>query len=100
MHLWDKSIGWLTDFTIHFSFIIASVDGHVSADGLTFFIAPFGSDMSQNSASGYLGLFNYESAVNAKENQIFAVEFDTLTKTGGIQELIMLESMSIPLSLM
>ena len=100
MHIWDKNTGWLTDFTTHFSFIIASVDGHVSVDGLAFFIAPFGSDMSQNSAGGYLGLFNYESTLNANENQIFAVEFDTLTKTGGIQELIMLESMSIPLSLM
>ena len=82
MHLWDKSTGWLTDFTTHFSFIIAGVDGHVAADGLAFFITPFGSDMPTNSAGGYLGLFSNESALNATENQIVAVEFDTYQNGG------------------
>ncbi|KAL0005308.1 hypothetical protein SO802_012869 [Lithocarpus litseifolius] len=77
VQLWDKSTGWLTDFTTHFSFIIEGVQGHVSADGLAFFIAPLGSDMPNNSAGGYLGLFSNESALNATENQIVAVEFDT-----------------------
>ncbi|KAM4108860.1 hypothetical protein ACB094_03G077300 [Castanea mollissima] len=53
------------------------VDGHVSADGLAFFIAPVGSDMPNNSAGGYLGLFSNETALNATENRIVAVEFDT-----------------------
>ena len=88
VHLWDKSTGWLTGFSTHFSFIIAGVDGHVSADGLAFFIAPFGSDMLNNSAGEYLGLFSNESALNATENGIVAVEFDTY------------QTMSIPLSLM
>ena len=77
VHLRDKSTGWRTDFTTHFSFIIAGVDDHVSADGLAFFIAPFGSDMLNNSAGGFLGLFSNESALNATENRIIAVEFDT-----------------------
>ncbi|KAM4108863.1 hypothetical protein ACB094_03G077600 [Castanea mollissima] len=46
------------DFTTHFSFIIAGVDGHVSADGLAFFITPFGSDIPNNSAGGYFELFS------------------------------------------
>ena len=40
VRLWDNNTGWLADFTTHFSFIIAGVDGHVSANGLAFFIAP------------------------------------------------------------
>ena len=76
MHLWDKSTGWLTDFTTHFSFI-AGLDGHVSADGLAFFIASFGSDIPNNLAGRYLGLFSNESTLNATKKQIVAVEFDT-----------------------
>ena len=76
VHLWDKSTGWLTDFTTHFSFI-AGLDGHVSADGLAFFIAPFGSDIPNNLAGRYLGLFSNESTLNATKKQIVAVEFDT-----------------------
>ncbi|KAM3753192.1 hypothetical protein ACB098_03G075000 [Castanea mollissima] len=75
------------DFTTHFSFIIAGVDGHVSADGLAFFITPFGSDIPNNSAGGYFELFSRlthkkkrfhqasnESALNATEKQIVAVD--------------------------
>ncbi|XP_030958907.1 lectin-related protein-like [Quercus lobata] len=68
VHLRDKSTGWLTDFTTHFSFIIASVDGYVFVDGLAFFIAPFGSDMPNNSAGGYLVLNSNESALNAESS--------------------------------
>ena len=74
VHLWDKSTWWLTNFTTHFSFI-AGVDGHVSTDGLAFFIAPFGSDIPNNSAGEYLGLFSNESTLNATKKQIVAVEF-------------------------
>ncbi|KAL4620477.1 hypothetical protein ACB092_06G157000 [Castanea dentata] len=77
VHLWDKITGWLTNFTTHFFFIIAGVDGHVSANGLAFFIAPIGSDIPNNSAGEYLGLFSNESALNAIEKKNVAVEFDT-----------------------
>ena len=67
------------DFETQFSFNIKSIH-EVSGDGLTFFIAPFGLDIPENSADGYLGLissgtpstFNYSS-----KNNFFAVEFDT-----------------------
>ena len=68
VHLWDKSTGWLTDFTTHFSFIIASVDVYVFVDGLAFFITPFGFDMPNNSASGYLVLYSNESAPNTESS--------------------------------
>ncbi|KAK4596701.1 hypothetical protein RGQ29_014650 [Quercus rubra] len=38
--------------------------------------------MPTNSAGGYLGLFSNESALNATENQIVAVEFDTYQNGG------------------
>ena len=76
MHLWDNNTGRLTDFTTHFSFIIKAVNINF-ADGLAFFIAPFGSNIPVNSAGGYLGLFSRGSAINDTENQIVAVEFDT-----------------------
>ncbi|KAK7814925.1 agglutinin-2 [Quercus suber] len=78
VRLWDNSTGKpkVTDFTTHFSFIITSVDKS-SADGFTFFITPFNSNIPNNSAGGFLGLFSNESAINGTQNQIVAVEFDT-----------------------
>uniref|UniRef100_A0A2N9FY46 non-specific serine/threonine protein kinase n=1 Tax=Fagus sylvatica TaxID=28930 RepID=A0A2N9FY46_FAGSY len=76
VHLWDNNTGRLTDFTTHFSFIIKAVNKN-SADGLAFFIAPFGSNIPVDLAGGYLGLFSRGSAINDTENKIVAVEFDT-----------------------
>ena len=47
VHLWDNSTGWLADFETQFSFNIKSIH-EVSGDGLSFFIAPFGSDIPEN----------------------------------------------------
>ena len=75
--LWDKNSEKLTDFITHFSFIIKSIH-NISADGLSFFIAPFGSLIPNNSKGGSLGLFsNDQTTFNATENQTVAVEFDT-----------------------
>ncbi|XP_057980507.1 L-type lectin-domain containing receptor kinase IX.1-like [Malania oleifera] len=77
VRLWDASTGRLTDFTTHFSFIIRAVDLSLFGDGLSFFLAPFDSDIPLNSSGGYLALFSAESAFNASRNQIVAVEFDS-----------------------
>ena len=37
MHLWNKASGHLTDFSIHFTFVIDSQNQTKYADGLTFF---------------------------------------------------------------
>ncbi|KAL4637807.1 hypothetical protein ACB092_03G103000 [Castanea dentata] len=76
VRLWDNNTGWLADFTTHFSFIIKAVTA-VPADGLTFFIAPFGSKMPNNSTGGAFGLLSSDDALNGTHNQIVAVEFDT-----------------------
>ncbi|KAM3753191.1 hypothetical protein ACB098_03G074900 [Castanea mollissima] len=84
--LWDNSTGRLTDFVTHFSFIIQVINGTgtitnqknmLSGDGLSFFIAPFESNIPNNSAGGYLGLFSNEAALYDTQNKIVAVEFDT-----------------------
>ena len=87
MCLWDNSTGRLTDFVTHFSFIIQVINGTgtitnqtnmLSGDELSsFFSAPFESNIPNNSAGGYLGLFSNESALYDTQNQIVAVEFDT-----------------------
>uniref|UniRef100_A0A2N9ES55 non-specific serine/threonine protein kinase n=1 Tax=Fagus sylvatica TaxID=28930 RepID=A0A2N9ES55_FAGSY len=77
VHLWDAATRRLTDFTTHFSFVIRAVNMSLYGDGLSFFIAPFGSDIPNNSSGGYLGLFSPESAFNTSQNQIVAVEFDS-----------------------
>lgn len=78
MHLWDASTGRLTDFHTEFFFIIKAVNttSPLHGDGLSFFIAPFESNIPNNSSGGYLGLFNPEFALTPSRNQIVAVEFD------------------------
>jgi hypothetical protein len=77
--LYDKKTKELTDFTTHFSFKMKSVNSSQSGDGLSFFIAPFQSDIPINSSGGYLGLFSEDSALNTSKNQIVAVEFDSFS---------------------
>nr|POE58602.1 l-type lectin-domain containing receptor kinase ix.1 [Quercus suber] len=77
VQLWDASTGRLTDFTTHFSFIIKAVNISWHGDGLSFFIAPFESNIPNNSSGGYLALFSAESANKTSQNQIVAVEFDS-----------------------
>ena len=77
MHLWDASTGRLTDFHAEFSFIVKAVGtSTLHGDGFSFFIAPFESNIPNNSSGGYLGLFNSEVALTPSRNQIVAVEFD------------------------
>ncbi|RZC87255.1 hypothetical protein C5167_029805 [Papaver somniferum] len=78
IQLWDATTGRLTDFDTHFSFII---DGHnetTAADGLAFFLAPFGSMLPSDSWGGALGLLTRNVAEqNLATNQVVAVEFDS-----------------------
>ena len=79
VHLWDNSTGWLADFEAQFSFNIKSIH-EVSGDGLSFFIAPFGSDIPENSDGGCLGLISSGTLSTFNEsskNNFDAVEFDT-----------------------
>ncbi|XP_057444853.1 lectin 7-like [Lotus japonicus] len=79
VHLWDEKTGELAGFTTNFFFDVEPVQTSpgLHGDGITFFIAPFNSKIPQNSTGGFLGLFSSDSAFNAYQNQIVAVEFDT-----------------------
>ncbi|MBA0793926.1 hypothetical protein Gohar_018303 [Gossypium harknessii] len=78
VRLWDASNRRLTDFTTHFTFIIQAVNLSEYGDGLSFFMAPFESEMPRNSSHGYLALFDPDMATsNSSENNIVAVEFDS-----------------------
>ncbi|KAL5705487.1 hypothetical protein ACHQM5_023785 [Ranunculus cassubicifolius] len=77
VQIWDSSSRELTDFETHFSFIIRAVDKSKYGDGLSFFLAPFPSNVPDNSTGGFLGLFSESSAFSMNGNQIVAVEFDS-----------------------
>lgn len=77
VRLWDSSTGRLTDFTTHFSFVMKALNDTHYGDGISFFLAPFGSEIPNNSTGGYLALFSSETALNASKNNIVAVEFDS-----------------------
>ncbi|KAJ1382162.1 Legume lectin, alpha chain, conserved site [Sesbania bispinosa] len=77
VRLWDAKRGELAGFTTTFSFVVAPTSLGLFGDGISFFIAPFNSYIPQNSSGGFLGLFSAESALNAYQNQIVAVEFDS-----------------------
>ncbi|XVE83032.1 hypothetical protein DITRI_Ditri16bG0054200 [Diplodiscus trichospermus] len=75
--LWDSSTGRLTNFNSRFSFDIDLQGRSNYGHGLTFFLAPVGSQIPPNSAGGFLGLFNTTTS-DSSQNQIVLVEFDTL----------------------
>ncbi|KAH7832800.1 hypothetical protein Vadar_000065 [Vaccinium darrowii] len=75
LHLWDKSTGNLTDFDTHFVFVIDSAGNQSFADGLTFFLAPDGSNFT---AGGAMGL-PIDSNMIAPTSPFVAVEFDTFS---------------------
>ncbi|XP_062086899.1 lectin 10-like [Humulus lupulus] len=79
VQLWDKDTGEVTDFTAGFSFVIKANDTESRfGDGISFFIAPFESDIPANSGGGYLALFSAENANDSSQNNpIVAVEFDS-----------------------
>ncbi|RRT41983.1 hypothetical protein B296_00032727 [Ensete ventricosum] len=76
--LWDADTRNLTDFTTHFSFIIDSVNESSYADGLAFFLSPYGSTFPTYSRGGFLGLFSNSSLDNTTVKTV-AVEFDTFS---------------------
>ncbi|GLJ42937.1 hypothetical protein SUGI_0890990 [Cryptomeria japonica] len=79
VEIWSKSSGALASFQSYFQFKIyrgtpTKMDYY--ADGLTFFMAPLGSQPPQNGEGMWLGLLN--STTNGKSStQKFAIEFDT-----------------------
>ncbi|KAK1293158.1 L-type lectin-domain containing receptor kinase IX.1 [Acorus calamus] len=89
--LYDKATGKFADFTTHFSFVIHEADHSKNyGDGLAFFLAPWGSNIPDNSVGGHLGLFNdsplaYDSSpspspapsIKSTVYQTVAIEFDT-----------------------
>ncbi|KAK6945839.1 Prolamin-like domain [Dillenia turbinata] len=81
MQLWDKTTGNITDFNTHLTFIKLiqglSFEGQPYADGIVFFMAPFGSGIPDDTAWDGLGLAEKTEILNSTSNPFIAVEFDT-----------------------
>ncbi|KAA8545680.1 hypothetical protein F0562_020869 [Nyssa sinensis] len=77
MQLWDKASGNLTDFTTHFSFIIDSQHSNATADGIAFFLAPYGFPLPDPQEGRGLGLVSRDQILNSTLYPFVAVEFDT-----------------------
>nr|DAD45421.1 TPA_asm: hypothetical protein HUJ06_003651 [Nelumbo nucifera] len=75
VRLWDNTTGNLTDFTTQFSFTVDSMNDRRYADGLAFFLAPYGFTLPSSCCN--IGIFKRGSEVQKTANQIVAVEFDT-----------------------
>ncbi|KAI7990737.1 hypothetical protein LOK49_LG12G00361 [Camellia lanceoleosa] len=58
LHLWDKASGKLVDFNTYFLFFIDSRGDSSFADGLTFFLVPYGSAPNTR-IGGSLGLQSF-----------------------------------------
>lgn len=71
LHLWDNSTGNLTDFYTHFVFVVDSKGSTEFGDGITFFLAPNGSNCNGGGAMGLP-----DNGVN-HTSPFVAVEFDT-----------------------
>ncbi|KAK7363047.1 hypothetical protein VNO77_05176 [Canavalia gladiata] len=84
MHLWDKISGNLTDFTTHFTFVIDSQNVSHYADGMAFFLAPVGSNMTNGTGGGALGLPLNQHPFVAVEFDIHQNEWDPPDKHVGI----------------
>ncbi|KAL2344439.1 hypothetical protein Fmac_005724 [Flemingia macrophylla] len=80
IHLWDAKTGQLAGFNTSFSFVVAPYGPGLFGDGIAFFLAPFNSNIPQNSSGGYLGLFSSDTALNVYKNQVVAVEFDSFSQ--------------------
>jgi hypothetical protein len=76
--LWDSNSGNLSDFTIHFSFLINHTQAMSSSygHGHAFFLASVGFEIPPNSGASFLGLFNTTTR-NSSQNQTVLVEFDS-----------------------
>lgn len=69
--------GGLMDFATNIKFKITPVDNK-PADGLAFFIAPYGTTIPEGSAGGNLGVFG----ARGPNSNVLAVEFDTFFNPG------------------
>ncbi|KAK3422535.1 hypothetical protein EUGRSUZ_G02985 [Eucalyptus grandis] len=74
--IWDSVTGKQADFSTRFSVTIDTYNSTEYSDGIAFFLAPVGFPVPPNSAGGFLGLFNW-STYDEPRNQIVMVEFDT-----------------------
>ncbi|KAL1559594.1 non-specific serine/threonine protein kinase [Salvia divinorum] len=82
LHLWDRASQKMADFSTHFSFVIDSFGSNNFGDGLTFFLAPYGSTIKPWAHGSGLGLGNATSPVDPTSLETFvAVEFDTYPNT-------------------
>ncbi|KAK7252454.1 hypothetical protein RIF29_36400 [Crotalaria pallida] len=77
LRLWDAKRAQLARFSTNFTFVVAPYSPGLYGDGISFFIAPFYSNIPKNSSGGFLGLFSPDTALNAYKNDIVAVEFDS-----------------------
>lgn len=85
--LWDGATGKNASFAANFTFIIESVPAGMGAagvgHGMAFFLAPYTTDLPQESYDGCLGLFdenkvqNYATVKASGDERFVAVEFDT-----------------------
>ena len=79
-HLWNKALKRLVDFSTNLSFGIDSQIKFSYGDGLSFFLAPNGTQLPSDVTGGSgLGLLpNNQQTLNSTGNHFFfAVEFDT-----------------------
>ncbi|XP_057446388.1 putative bark agglutinin LECRPA3 [Lotus japonicus] len=74
--LWDNTTGNVASFITSFSFVVTDVQ-NLPADGVVFFLAPWGTEIPPNSEGGYLGICDSKSGLN----QFVAVEFDSHPNT-------------------
>ncbi|KAK3432933.1 hypothetical protein EUGRSUZ_D00446 [Eucalyptus grandis] len=81
MRLWDKATSNVADFNTQFTFVIDLEGKPNFVDGFTFFLAPNGSQLPNNSVGGALGIVN---AFDPQSARFVAIEFDTFyTEVGG-----------------
>lgn len=79
IRLWDKRSQQIGSFQTHFQFEIEkgpASPNETYADGLAFFMGPFGSEPPVNASGMWLGLFN-ETTNGKNSSQTVSVEFDT-----------------------
>jgi serine/threonine protein kinase len=76
--LWDSSTGKVANFTTSFTFAIRYTDIEQNGDGMTFFLLPFPSHLTDRSSQGCLSAFeNCYSPSTTTKNHVVAVEFDS-----------------------
>ncbi|CAH2042939.1 unnamed protein product [Thlaspi arvense] len=85
LHLWDKASGNLTNFTTYFVFVIDSTSSSFFADGLAFFLAPEGANLTVGGAMG-LPIDPDPRNITATSS-FFAVEFDTFQNSWDPQDI-------------